>query len=250
MKRYFLIAFIIISLLVSCSTTQVKKSEPTAGPPVAETPATAQETAPEAEEAQEPEVTAEEAPEAEVPAEEEAVPEEQPVEEKEVTAELQPAVEESPNAQGEEESAIDEQDWSQVIGAAPSAEAEQETAAEEKKAEVAAAMPAREAPKAEKPQSAAKASNPSFVDRLTSVIKKTGNFIADEILLSIGIFLCVGGFVYLIAALAISSRQERQKRATHVKKAANDNTPFKPGKDEEPESDDDFLKSLLGDDSN
>ena len=250
MKRYLLILFIIIYLLVSCSTTQVKNAETQPEPVRTEVPA-AEEQAPVTEDAGEAETTTEEAPETEAHAEEEPVEElpveeqpaeEQPVPEQEVTEENAPEAAASEEIV-EEEISSDEQDWSQVIGAAPSDEPVQEEPEVVKEAEV-------PAPKAEKPQSSPKASNPSFVDRLTSLIKRTGNFIADEILLSIGIFVCVGGFVYLVAALAISSRRERQKRATRVRKAPKENTAFEPGQDKDPESDDDFLKSLLGDDSN
>ena len=250
MKRYLLILFVIISLLVSCSSTQVKQSETPAEKPVTEAPAS-QEKAPEAEEAKEPEAVQEEAPEAESPSEETVV-EEQPVEEQEVTEEL-PA-EEAQETPVEDESASDEQDWSQVIGSAPAEQAPEAQAEPQKAPEAPASEPEKEAAEAEKAPAREPAQTPprkaSFTDKIISIVKKVGNFISDQILLSIGIFVCFGGIVYLIVVLAISGRRERQKRPAPARKAPKENTSFEPGQDKEPESDDDFLKSLLGDDSN
>ena len=258
MKRYLLILFVIISLSVSCSSTQVKQPETPAEPPVAEAPA-AQEKAPEAEEAKEPESTSEEIPVSGAPAEgedavaEEAASETQPLEEQEVTEEL-PAEAEEQEVQGEEETAIDVQDWSQVIGTAPAEQAPEVQSEPEKAPETPVEEPKKEAPEAEKAPAQQPAQTParkaSFTDKIISIVKTVGNFVSDQILLSIGIFVCVGGFVYLIAALAISGRREREKRATRVRKTPKENTSFEPGQDKDPESDDDFLKSLLGDDSN
>ena len=250
MKRYLLILFVIISLLVSCSSTQVKQSETPAEKPVTEAPAS-QEKAPEAEEAKEPEAVQEEAPEAESPSEETVV-EEQPVEEQEVTEEL-PA-EEAQEAPAEEIPSSDEQDWSQVIGSAPAEQAPEVQAEPQKAPEAPASEPEKEAAEAEKAPARQPAQTPpkkaSFTDKIISIVKKVGNFISDQILLSIGIFVCFGGIVYLIVVLAISGRRERQKRPAPARKAPKENTSFEPGQDKEPETDDDFLKSLLGDDSN
>ena len=248
MKRYLLVLFIIISLLVSCSTTKVKQPETPAEPPVAEAPA-AQETVPAAEEAKEAEAPVEEAPEAEAPAEEEAAAEEQPVEEQEVTEEI-PAEAEAQEAPAEEESTSDEQDWSQVIGSAPAEQAPQAQPEPEKAPEASAAEPAKEAPKAEKVPAQTPARKSSFTDKIISIVKKVGNFVSEQILLSIGLFVCFGGIVYLIVVLAISGRRERQRRPAPARKAPRENTSFEPGQDKEPQTDDDFLKSLLGDDSN
>ena len=248
MKRYLLILFVIISLLVSCSTTKVKQPETPAEPPVAEAPA-AQETVPAAEEAKEAEAPVEEAPEAEAPAEEEAAAEEQHVEEQEVTEEI-PAEAEAQEAPAEEESTSDEQDWSQVIGSAPAEQAPQAQPEPEKAPEAPAAEPAKEAPKAEKVPAQTPARKSSFTDKIISIVKKVGNFVSEQILLSIGLFVCFGGIVYLIVVLAISGRRERQRRPAPARKAPRENTSFEPGQDKEPQTDDDFLKSLLGDDSN
>ena len=249
MKRYLLIVFVIISLLVSCSSTKAKQPETQAETPVAEAPA-AQEKAPEVEESKESEVPAEEAVEVEIPAGEEAVAEEQPVEEQEITEEEQPAEAEAEETPADEEPAAAEQDWSQVIGSAPTEQAPQAQPEPEKAPETSQAEPEKEAPKEEKVPAQTPARKASFTDKIISIVKKVGNFISDQILLSIGIFVCVGGFVDLIAALAVSSRRERQRRIVPNKKASKENTSFKPGQDKDPESDDDFLKSLLGDDSN
>ena len=90
----------------------------------------------------------------------------------------------------------------------------------------------------------------SFTDKIISIVKKVGNFVSEQILLSIGLFVCFGGIVYLIVVLAISGRRERQRRPAPARKAPRENTSFEPGQDKEPQTDDDFLKSLLGDDSN
>ena len=249
MKRYLLILFIIISLLVSCSSTQVKQPEVQSEPPVAEAPA-AQEQAPETEEVEEADATPQEAPEAETPVEEEAAAEEQPVEEQEVIEEQQPAEAEAAEAVVEEDTSSDEQDWSQVIGSAPAEQAPQVQSEPEKEPETPAPEPEKEAPKAEKAPAQAPARTASFTDKIISLVKTVGNFISEQILLSIGIFVCFGGFVYLIAVLAISGKRERQKRPAPARKTVRENTSFEPGQDKEPETDDDFLKSLLGDDSN
>lgn len=252
MKRYLLILFIIISLLVSCSTTQVKKSEPQAEAPKTEAQATP-EAAPAAEQPAAPEAAEEKAPETEVPAETEEIPaeEEQPVAEQEVTEEV-PVVVEVPETVTEQETPAEEQDWSQVIGAAPSEQAAQAPAEEEKAPETPAAEPETEAPKAAKTPAPTPARKASFVDRLISIIKKVGTFISNQILLSIGIFVCFGGFIYLIVVLAVSARREKERRNTYGRKAPKakeESGTFRASQDKDPESDDEFLKSLLGDDN-
>ena len=180
---------------------------------------------------------------------------EQPVVEQEVT-EAEPTESEQTEATVAEEKPVDEQDWSQVIGAAPAETVEEENTETEIAAEAPASVETKEktVEKTEKSQSPAPArvSKPSFVDRLTSFIRKIGDFIASQILLSIGIFVCFGGFVYLIVALVISSRREKRRSGYYGKKAKQDRSEsdtFRPEQDKDPETDDGFLRSLLGDDN-
>ena len=260
MKRYFLIFFIIISLMVSCSTTQVKQSSIPAEPPVGEVQA-AQEKAPETEGAKETETAPEEVPEAEAPAvEEDAVAEEaafevQPVEEQEVTEEL-PAEKETQEVQVEEDTASNNQDWSQVIGTAPAEQAPEVQSEPEKVPEAPAAEPENETPEAEEAPAQQPAKAParkaSFTDKIISIVKTVGNFVSDQILLSIGIFVCVGGFVYLIVALVISGRRDRERLNSERRKRGTSNgesDTFRSERDSDPETDEAFLRKLLGDDS-
>lgn len=252
MKRILLIFFVILSLLVSCSTTQVKKpetqAETTPAPAVvAQTPEEDQDTAPEA--------ASEAATEEVVPdAEEEPVvseAEEQIVFEEEV-AESEPAETEAVPAEVEEPAA--EQDWSQAIDAAPEEIAE-ETKSEPVVAEAPEAGPTKAAEPAQETtttQNAADSGKASFVDKLTAFIKRIGNFIANEILLSIGIFVCACGLVYLFVALIVSAKRERRSssRGSGSRRYPSEDSekkdPVHP--DTDPESDDDaFLRSLLED---
>ena len=256
MKRVLLILFLVLSLLVSCSTTsQVKKPEPKAEEPKTEIapPVNTEETvvnneAEPVEESIPEEVFTEEdnpsdvsddseqiaaEPEINVDDTEEDTPSETPVENVE-TAESQ--------------------DWSQVIGGdAPDVDTEEpEQIAEVAQAPVTepAADPAQVPAKAEEPKSTGTAKKASFVDRITSFIKKTGKFISDEPLMSVGIFVCLFGLIYLIAALVISGRRDREKASSNSRKNPkynDESDPFRPGSDDEPETDDDFLRRLLGD---
>ena len=257
MKRYLLILFIIIPLMASCSSAQVKQPETPAEKPAAETRAT-QETTTESEEAKEPEAESAEVSEAEAPAavadavpEEETVTEEQPVEEQEVIEDLpvEAVAQEAPV----EEAADDEQDWSRVIGTAPSEEIREEEPEFDTASATTVSEPAAEASESEKLQTYSSVKQPSLTDRLISLFKRVGNFIADEILLSIGIFVCFGGIIYFFVALAVSDRHDKQRngsgdRNSRREKVESDS--FTSGRDKEPENDEDFLKSLLGDDSN
>lgn len=256
MKRVLLIFFIVLSLFVSCSSTQVKKPEPQVEQPTTEAVSDEQavnqkETDTASETVEEP-VEEEEAPAQEVePVSSEEV--EQPVAEQEVT-ETEPTESELTEATVAEDNPVDEQDWSQVIGAAPTETVEEETAETEVAAEAPASVETKETTvqNTEVSQSPARVSKPSFVDRLTSFARKIGDFIASQILLSIGIFVCFGGFVYLIVALVTSSRREKRRSGYCGKKTKQDRSEsdtFRPEQDKDPETDDDFLRSLLGDDN-
>ena len=260
MKRFLLILFLVLSLLVSCATTK-ENPAPQVESPAQQTQVAAPETP-----VQEEEKISEDS-DILVPQEEDA-PESEPESEEQPVADQEVAAEETPVAEAAEESvsAIDEQDWSQVISAAPSAPTEEQKPQEEPvqevpvqaKTETPAAepvqakteTPAAEPAKAQTPPAAAAVRPSSFVDKLTALIKKVGNFVADQILLSIGIFVCIGGMIYLIAALVISGRRDRENaKAGSRKTRARDeeSEAFNSSSDTDPETDEDFLKRLLGD---
>lgn len=246
MKRFLLILFLVLSLLVSCATKAPKSESPaqqTQSSAIDDSPAQEQENSPE-----EPEVLA---PVEEAAAETEPDSEEQPVVEQEVVEETAP-VEEAPE---ETVPVADEQDWSQVISAAPAATVEEQKPQAEPVVEAAPAQTKTEERTAEpakaQSQVTTAARRPSsLADKLIAFIKKVGNFVADQVLLSIGIFVCIGGLIYLIAALVISGRRDRERaRARSRKKRAmeEDSEAFSPSSDTDPETDEDFLKRLLGD---
>ena len=249
MRRVLLILILILALLVSCATGKTPVAEPeveTVVPTVVEEPTQVVEPSEEAAEIEAPE-------EEEVPAEEvEVIPEEE-----QIVVEEQVAKEEAPVEEPAEEEipAEAEQDWSQVItAAAPGQEAEAQPAEAEEAPVVEAAPVEEEKPSAaaepEKPQTKA-AKKDSFVDKLTALIKKAGNFIVKEKLLSAGIFVCFIGIIYIIVALIISARRERREDAYFERKPEYDSEiqeTVKPKQDTDPESEDDeFLRSLLGD---
>ena len=257
MKRVLLVLFLVLSLLVSCASSTKGNDSQT----ISEQQQT-QTTAVETPVPEEDKLSAETeivVPQEEPAAETEPETEEQPVAEQVIAEEVTPVAE----IPEESASVSDELDWSQVISAAPDAAAE-ETAAEgeqaapqmEQTVEVAPAQekkaetPAPEPVKAQSQPTAAAKRPSSFVDNLTSLIKKVGNFVADQILLSVGIFVCIGGMIYLIAALVISGRRDREKARSgrrNAKSRDEDSESFRPSSDSDPETDEDFLKRLLGD---
>ena len=211
--------------------------------------------------------TPEVAPEQEAPAEEiapaeevEFIPEKEQVVAEEQVAEGTAKAETPAEVPVEEELAVvepqaeTEQDWSQVITApAPEQEAEAQPAQEEKPVAEAAPAEAEKPAEAEpaKPQTTKDAKKASFVDKLTDLLKKVGNFVVKEKLLSAGIFVCFIGVIYIIIALIISARRERREDAYYEKKPGYDSEveeTVKSKQDTDPESEDDeFLRSLLGD---
>ena len=204
MRRILLILCLILALLVSCATGKTHVSEPeveTVVPTVVEEPA-----------------QAEEIPAVEEPAEETIIPEEAeliPEEEEQVVPEEQVTEEVIPA----EEIAFEpteEQDWSQVITAeAPEQEAEAEPAVVEEPVVEAPAVVEEEKPQAaaesEKPQAKTSAKKSDFTDKMTDLIKKVGAFVVKEKLLSVGLFVCFIGIIYLIVALIISARRSRRE---------------------------------------
>ncbi|MBR6084519.1 MAG: hypothetical protein IKP61_02760 [Spirochaetales bacterium] len=245
MKRFLLILFLVLSLLVSCATKAPKSESPAqqTQSSAIDSPAQEQENSPE-----EPEVLA---PVEEAAAETEPDSEEQPVAEQEVVEETAP-VEEAPE---ETVPVADEQDWSQVISAAPAATVEEQKPQAEPAVEAAPAQTKTEERTAEPAKAQSQVTTAaripsSLADKLIAFIKKVGTFVADQVLLSIGIFVCIGGFIYLIAALVISGRRDRERaKARSRKKRAmeEESEAFSPSSDTDPETDEDFLKRLLGD---
>ena len=198
MRKFLIILLSILLLLVSCATKEVKQDEPeieVIEATVVETPAP---------------VVPEPEPEPVIP-QEEPVPEPEP--EPEPESEPQPVVE--PVVEQEviivpvvvEEPAVEqpsEEDWSMVITAsAPVEETPEEPetkeATETKPTEEKAPASAQTTAKAE--EAAKPAANPSFVDKITDVFKKIGQFIMKEKLMSIGFLTCIIGAIYLIVAL-------------------------------------------------
>ena len=274
MKRVLLIALVLL-LLVSCASSQAKKPEPQASQTTIEsaevvesadavTPAETTEATESPQETVEQE--SQQLPEEVVEAvsEEAAVPvvseepeavdnNEQVIVEQEV-ASIEPAEAEIEKASVEEAVPADGQDWGQVIGSAPTAEAETEKPAETVAAVPKTATEAKtEVARAEKVQSTSVTPDKaSFVDRLTSFVKRVGNFIAHQILMSIGFLVCFIGLIYLFIALIINARRTRERDRYASRKQRTDNgasDSFRPGSDEDPETDDAFLRSLLGDDN-
>ena len=99
---------------------------------------------------------------------------------------------------------------------------------------------------------------PSFVDKVTDVLKKIGQFIMREKLLSIGFLTCIIGVIYLIIAL-VKTRHRRDRFDSYHDYQEDESYEQEPEKveakpapkrhDTEPEDEDDeFLRSLLGDD--
>ncbi|MBR5099510.1 MAG: hypothetical protein IK091_09855 [Spirochaetales bacterium] len=255
MRKFLIILLSILLLLVSCATKEVKQD----GPEIDVIEATVVETpAP---------VVPEPEPEPVVP-QEEPVPEPEP--EPEPESEPQPVVE--PVVEQEviivpvvvEEPAVEqpsEEDWSMVITAsAPveetTEEPETKEATETKPAEEKAPASAQTTAKAE--EASKPAANPSFVDKITDVFKKIGQFIMKEKLMSIGFLTCIIGVIYLIVAL-IKTRRPRDRYDSYYayqdknyeeqEPEVEQSKPEPKKQDTEPENEDDeFLRSLLGDD--
>ncbi|MCR5442740.1 MAG: hypothetical protein K6E89_03195 [Sphaerochaetaceae bacterium] len=260
MRKILIIFLTILLLLVSCATKEVKQDEPemeVVEAAVVETPA--------------PVVAQEPALEPEIP-QEETVPEsepeivdfepttEEPVAEQEVT-ETEPASEEPVSEQPAEE------DWSMVITASapveqPAAEEPEVKETAEAKETVEETKPAEEKASVAKTPAAtsapASAKKPSFVDKVTDTLKKIGQFIMREKLLSIGFLTCIIGVIYLIIAL-VKSRRPRDRFDSYNRPEEQyyedqepesfEEKPAPKTRDTEPESEDDeFLRSLLGDD--
>ena len=251
MRKILIIFLTILLLLVSCATKEVKQDEPemeVVEATVVETPAP---------------ITPEPALEPELPPEEplpEPEPEvvdfepvaEEPVAEQEVT-EPEPVVEEPVTEQPAEE------DWSKVITA--EAPVEQPVAEESEVKETTETKPEEEKAPAVKTQTSmavAAAKEPSFVDKVTDVLKKIGQFIMREKLLSIGFLTCIIGVFYLIIAL-VKTRHRRDRFDSYHDYQEDESYEQEPEKveakpapkrhDTEPEDEDDeFLRSLLGDD--
>lgn len=263
MKRVLLIALVLL-LLVSCASSQVKTTEP-------QTPQTTIESAEVAGSVEVPEAAeATEIPHAVEEQVDEAVPEEAALpivtEEPEVienndqitviqeVVAIEPTEAEVEKAPSAEETPSDEQDWGQVIGSALAAEAEAEKPAEtevtvhEKATEV-----KDEAAQVEVQSTSVSPRKASFVDKLTLLVKRVGNFVAQQILMSIGLLVCFIGLIYLFVALIINARRTRERDRYASRRQRTDNgesDSFRPGSDEDPETDDAFLRSLLGDDNN
>ena len=253
MRKILIIFLTILLLLVSCATKEVKQDEPemeVVEATVVETPAPVT-----PEPALEPELPQEEPlpePEPEVVDFEPVV--EEPVAEQEVT-EIEPVVEEPVKEQPEEE------DWSKVITA--EAPVEQPVAEEpEAKVTVEEPKPAEEkAPATKTPATStapASAKKPSFVDKVTDSLKKIGQFIMREKLLSIGFLTCIIGVIYLIIAL-VKSRRPRDRFDSYERpeqpyyedqepEVVEEKTAPKRHDTEPEDEDDEFLRSLLGDD--
>ena len=257
MRKFLIILLSILFLLVSCATKEVKQDEPeieVIEATVVETPApvvpepSSEPVVPHEEPAPEPVPEPEPEPEPVVvePVTEQEIIE--PVRTEEIVVVEQPS----------------EEDWSMVITAsAPVEENPQEEEPEVKETTVEEPKPAEEkAPAvAETPakttETAKTAKEPSFVDKVTDILKKIGQYIVKEKLLSIGFLTCIIGVIYLIVAL-VKTRRPRDRFDSYYGYQDNNyedqepevETP-KPGQkkqDLEPEDEDDeFLRSLLGD---
>ena len=277
MRRFFIFLLVVLLVLTSCSTGKVKQEEPEIEV-VAATP----EKAPEAGlPADEPSVQPEEQEEAEVP---QAGEEESP--EPEVIIEVLDDEEvivvsesEDVDEQAAEEiiEALSDQDWSTVITA--TAPEEKEVASEKKTEEAAKpaepaetqSAPAAQAPQA--PQAAQpatqstqaapatqKAAEKKSASKIAAFFSRIGNFVMKEKLLSIGLLVCAVGVVYLIVAIVISRRPKKHRRPRNAETDYSGDNEDEAGEDEEdgvteaPQEDfrggddDEFLRSLLGDD--
>lgn len=283
MKRFFIFLLVVLLVLTSCSTGKVSKEEPevevvTATPekaPTVELPATEPAEQPQAQE--QAEVPAAET---EQPQQPEAIIEVLPEDEKIVVEETGPIDE----ATAEEiVEALVEQDWSKVITA--TAPAEEKPAAEGKPAEAAkpaetqasqssqAAEPAQQSAQAAQPAQTAEPEQTAqttqklaekkgtTLSKIAAFFSKVGNFVMKEKLLSIGILVCCVGVVYLIIALFISRHPKKPKHRHHAEASYQEG---EEGDQEEDSSDDDddspvqedvaageddeFLRSLLGED--
>ena len=260
MKRVLIILFLVLSLLVSCASSQVKKPESKAEEPKIESTSPVitedvenNESEPFEEPVEEEVTSVDDEPSAISDDSEQFIAEPEII--KEDSTEGVPSEASVGNADEEVN-----QDWSQIIGAAPSdvdtedlAEVE-ETVENDDPAPLSETAAKAEPVQTEKPQSVTSAPRKaSFSDRLTSFIKRIGNFIADQILMSIGFFVCFCGFIYLIVALIVSARRERQRAGRHAGKNTRnggyDSESYGRDQDKDPENDDDFLRKLLGDDN-
>lgn len=277
MKRFFIFLLVVLLVLTSCSTGKVSKEEPevevvTATPekaPTAELPATEPAEQPQAQEQAEVPVA-----ETEQPQQPEAIIEVLPEDEKIMVEETGPIDE----ATAEEiVEALTDQDWSTVITA--TAPSEEKPAAEEKaaeavkqvetqaaetaKAEEAVQQPAQTAKPEQTAQTTQKLAEKkgTTLSKIAAFFSKVGNFVMKEKLLSIGILVCCVGVVYLIIALFISRHPKKPKHRHHAEASYQEG---EEGDQEDDSSDDDddspvqedvaageddeFLRSLLGED--
>ena len=264
MRKFLIILLSILLLLVSCATKVDNQEEPEL-PFVESTP----------EETPAP-VVPEPEPEPVVPQEEPVL---EPEPEPEPKLEPEPVVVE-PVVEQEviivpvviEEPAVEqpsEEDWSKVITAsAPVEEQPQEQPQEEPEPEVKETTVEETKPVEEKApavtqtpanaqETAKPAINPSFVDKATDILKKIGQFIMKEKLMSIGFLTCFIGVIYLIVAL-VKTRRPRDRFDSYYsyqdkdyeeqEPVVEDPKPWQKKQDTEPEDEDDeFLRSLLGD---
>ena len=273
MKRIFIVLLIALLVLTSCSTGKATQEEPeievvTATPekaPTADVPVVEPSVQPEEpKEAEAPVV------ETELPQEPEVVIEVLPDEEVIVVDEPQPIDEKTAEEIIE---ALVEQDWSQVITA--TAPAEEKPAAEQKPAETAKPAATAEKPAAEADKPAATQTTPATQapaaaqtvkkaaekaeSGIAAFFSKVGSFIMKEKLLSIGLLVCAIGVIYLIVALVISKRPRKHKHHRHDSEQYYQEAEEDAGEDEDagyaapeedvrPGEDDEFLRSLLGDD--